>query len=310
MTYASSNGTLSALVPALTFAFVMTVILPPQAIAQEGADPRFEETEIAERTERNKQTEPSSVFDENWLTVGLGVGVLPSYNGSDDYVALPAPLVQGSIAGIDINARPAGLALDLIPDQGNELQFALGPTARFRFDRTDRIEDEVVELAGELDTAFEIGAAAGVSYSGLLNPYDTLSLNADIRWDVAGAHDGMMIQPAVSYRTPLNQGTLAILIVNSTYVDDDYADYYHSVNVEQAAASGLPLFDAEGGFTSVGANALVGFDLDGNLQNGGLALFVGGGYSRQLNDAKDTPFTSIRGSADQFLGFAGLAFTF
>ena len=46
------------------------------------------------------------------------------------------------------------------------------------------------------------------------------------------------------------------------------------------------------------------------LKNGGLALVVIGGYSRVLGDAADTPFTSIRGSADQWFTAVGVGYTF
>ena len=61
---------------------------------------------------------------------------------------------------------------------------------------------------------------------------------------------------------------------------------------------------------SVGAQLLLGWDLDNNLLNGGLALFAVGGYSKLLGDAADTPFTAERGSANQWLAGAGIAYTF
>lgn len=253
---------------------------------------------------------PATVFDGDWISVGAGVVIGPSYIGSDDYVFSPIPIVQGSIGGIGISPRGAGLALDLIPDSGDGVSYSLGPSFRLRRDRANQIEDEVVELAGELDTAFEIGASAGVSFPGVLNEFDSLTFSSDIRWDVAGAHDGMVVEPGVSYLTPLSEGIVTILSISGEYVDDDFADYYFSVNPEQSAASGLPLYQADGGFTSVGANLVLGFDLDGDIRNGGFAITTVAGYSRLLGDAKDTPYTSIRGSADQFVGILGLAYTF
>jgi len=46
------------------------------------------------------------------------------------------------------------------------------------------------------------------------------------------------------------------------------------------------------------------------VTNGGLALIALGGYSRMLGDAKRTPFTSIRGDADQWMGAVGVGYTF
>ena len=116
----------------------------------------------------------------------------------------------------------------------------------------------------------------------------------------------MTVNPGVTYFTPVSRGAAISLSVSGTYVDDDYADYYYSV----PAGGALPAFQADGGWDSVGANLLVGVDLDGNLANGGLSLIALGGYSRQLGDSKDTPFTAIRGDADQWMGAIGIGYTF
>ena len=93
-----------------------------------------------------------TVYDETWLSLGVGVGYGPSYDGSDDYVAFPAPIVQGRVAGIGIQPRPAGIALDFIPDAREGVGFALGPVARVRSNRARQIKDAVVKAAGEFHT--------------------------------------------------------------------------------------------------------------------------------------------------------------
>ncbi len=57
-------------------------------------------------------------------------------------------------------------------------------------------------------------------------------------------------------------------------------------------------------------NLLLGIDLDGDVTNGGLGLVVITGYSRLLGDAANNPFTTVRGSRDQFLGAVGVGYTF
>jgi len=251
-----------------------------------------------------------SVFDDNWLTIGVGAGLGTSYSGSNDYVLIPAPLLRGRLGPVRINPRPAGAAFDVLPKSRGGTNFELGPVVRFRNDRADQIEDPIVELAGELDSAFEIGVAGGVSLPGILNRFDSLSVSADMRWDVAGAHDGHVIQPGISYFSPLNRGTAISVGVSAEFVDDKFADYYYSVSPSQSAASGLPQFTASGGLDSVGANALLAVDLDGNAANGGLGVFAIGGYSRLIGDAADTPYTAQRGSANQAFGAVGIGFTF
>lgn len=251
-----------------------------------------------------------SVFDGDYLTIGLGGAYVPSYDGSDDYTFSVLPLLQGSIGGIGISPRAGGIALDVIPDSGDGVSFAFGPTARLRANRANDVKDAVVELLPELDTAIEVGPTAGVSFPGVLNPYDTLSFSVDVRWDVAGAHEGMTVNPAVSYTTPLSTGIAAILSVGGEWGDDKFMDYYYSIDAGAATITGLPEFEADGGLKSLGTQLLLGWDLNNDLQDGGLALFAVGGFSKMMNDAKDSPFTSVRGSSSQWLGGLGLAYTF
>ena len=102
----------------------------------------------------------------------------------------------------------------------------------------------------------------------------------------------------------------ASLSVNGEWADDKFMDYYYSLDAAGAATIGLPQFHAEGGFKSLGAQLLVGWDVDNDLRNGGLALFAVGGYTRLMGDAADSPFTRLRGSPDQWLIGAGVGYTF
>ena len=251
-----------------------------------------------------------SVFDGDYLSVGVGAAYGPSYAGSDDYVLYPVPLVQGSFHGVGINPRSGGVALDFIPNPADGVGFNLGVAGRVRLDRAHRIKDPVVRQLGKLDTAVEVGPTAGVTIPHLLNPYDSLTLGTDVLWDVAGAHKGTVVDPSIAYFTPLSRGIAASLSLSAEYADGKFADYYYSITPAGAAASGLPAFDAGSGFTKAGANLLLGFDLDGDLENGGVALVLVGGYSRMLGDAKRSPVTSIRGDADQWIGAVGIGYTF
>lgn len=258
---------------------------------------------------------PKTVFDGDFLTVGVGAAYGPSYSGSDDYTAFVLPIVQGSLGGIDISPRPGGLALDLIPDKTDGPNFSAGPSFRVRSDRSDveDTEDEIVAAYGELDTAVEVGVSLGVSFPKLLNPFDSLSASVDTAWDVAGAHGGMTVSPSISYFTPLSRAMAASLSLSTTYISDDFADYYYSVPATNAAlppAAVLPVFRADGGFEKAGANLFLAYDLSGDVTDGGLSLIGFGGYSHLLGDAADSPFTRLRGTADQWLAAVGIGYTF
>jgi outer membrane scaffolding protein for murein synthesis (MipA/OmpV family) len=288
-----------------------TTTLAAGLLAALSAAPAFAQEEQVTAGPAEKVDTANTVYDDTWISIGIGGGYGPSYDGSDDYVFYPAPLLQGKIAGIGIQPRPAGLALDFIPDPAEGIGFALGPVARVRLNRARQIKDPVVEAAGELDTAIEVGANAGISLPKVLNPYDSLTFGTDVLWDVNGAHSGMTFTPSVSYFTPLSRGIAASLSLSAEHGDSDYLDYYYTVTPAQSLASGLPLFTTDGGgWTKAGATLLTGFDFDGDLTNGGLAAVLVGGYSRMLGDAQRSPFTSIRGSADQWFAAVGIGYTF
>jgi len=253
----------------------------------------------------------TSVFDGDYLSVAVGGAYGPSYDGSDDMIVFPAALVQGSLGGVDFTSRGAGVALDFVSDPATGIGFDLGVSGQLRGNRARQIEDPVVESLGELDHAIEVGPTVGFNISQLLNPYDGLGFGLDVTWDINGAHGGMVVEPSVTYFTPLSRGMAASLSLSAEHGDGAFMDYYHSVTPEQALASGLPAFAPDGGgWTKAGGNLLLGFDLDGNLENGGLALVVVGGYTRMLGDAKRSPFTSVRGDADQWTVALGLGYTF
>jgi len=256
-------------------------------------------------------TPAKQVFDGDYLTVGAGAAIGPSYDGSDDYVVFPVVAVQGRLGGIGIAPRPGGVALDFINDPDDaRFSFQLGPVARARFDRHQQIHDPAVAALGKRDIAVEVGGNAGFSINRLTNPYDSLTFSVDARWDVAKAYRGMVIAPNATFQTPLSKGSFAALSLSAEHVDDDYARYYFSVTPADSLASGLPVYAARSGWKSATIALLGGLDLDGDLTNGGFAVFAGATYSRLLGNFKRAPIVSLRGSPDQFVGAIGIGYTF
>lgn len=252
-----------------------------------------------------QDAQEKSVFDGDYLSVGVGAVYGPTYDGSDDYMTYVVPLVQGRLKGVGISTRAGGIGLDFVPGTLN-----LGIAGRWRQNRSGDPKDAVVTTLGELDKAIEVGPTVGATFTGVLNPYDSLTVTTDVLWDIAGTHDGMVVDPAISYSTPLSRAMLASLSFSGEYGNNKFVDYYYRITPAQSLASGLPTFEPDGGVTKLSANLFLGFDLNGNLADGGLALFAIGGYTRMMGDAADAPTTSIRGSADQFLGTIGIGYTF
>jgi outer membrane scaffolding protein for murein synthesis (MipA/OmpV family) len=284
---------LRAAAPLLAASAVLALAVPAQA----------EEAPVVGSTE-------GTVYDGDWLSVGVGAGINPTYAGSNDYSVIPVPLVQGNLFGIGISPRPAGIALDFIPNPADGIGFSFGPSARLRANRTMDPKDEVVARLPKLKHAIELGPTAGISIPKVLDPYDSLSFSVDAHWDVTGRYSGVQLNPTITYFTPLSRGAAVSLSLDADHNSDSYMDYYYSIDTAGASASGLPEYRAHGGWTRVGALLFGGVDLDGNLENGGLAVFAIASYSRMLGDAADSPITSLRGSPNQFLGALGIGYTF
>ncbi|AUX69042.1 hypothetical protein CHX26_05590 [Porphyrobacter sp. HT-58-2] len=255
------------------------------------------------------------VFDDTWATIGLGVGMVPSYAGSDDYIAFPLPLIVGRVAGMGISPNGPGFLIDLNPGKPGlapqkGARIAFGPAFRFRNDRNVQIKDEVVARAGKLDAALEVGGHVSVAWRGIFKPVDQLGVGVQARRDVLGAHGGLVIEPQVTYRAPIGKAIVLQAQMSAEFVDDSFAEYYFTINPAQALATGLPQFRADGGLNRIGTTAILSYDLDRNPLNGGWSVTGVGGISRLLGDSADTPFTAQRGDANQFILGLGLAYTF
>ncbi|WOE74890.1 MipA/OmpV family protein [Alterisphingorhabdus coralli] len=254
-----------------------------------------------------------NIFDGDYITLGVGALYSPSFQGSDDYAVFPAPAVVGRIEGINFVSRGTGISADLwTNEERRNVDVILGPVARLRFDRTSlgSINDPVIETLGDVDLPLELGISAGVQLSNVLTPVDTIAAAIEVKHDVVGAHNGLIITPNITYFTALSQGVVVSATISGEIVNDDFADTYFSIDAADSLASGLPVYQAEGGLKNITSLLLVGFDLDGNLANGGFALFGAVSYQRILGDTRDSPIISVRGDADQYVGAIGIGYTF
>ncbi len=251
-----------------------------------------------------------SVFDGDFLIVGAGPVAVPSYEGSDSLSVIPAAGVAGRIGGIAINPRAAGIALDIVPDSDERVGLTLGPVLRYRTNRSGNTRDEVVAKLGKLKGVVEGGATAGVAIKRVLNPHDSLSLSVDVRWDISGRGSGYIVSPGVSYLTPVSRAQVIGLAATANFIDARYARYNFSVTPAGAAASGLPVYDARGGFKDWNLGVFTARDLDGDFLNGGLAAAVGAMYSHLYGSAAASPVTRIRGKDSQWLFGGGFAYIF
>jgi outer membrane protein len=252
---------------------------------------------------------PEDVAKRDMITVAGGGAIIPDYEGSDDYHFTPAAAVRGKISGIAFTTRGSYLYVDVIPQKG-KFGFDAGPIAGLRFSSRRHIDDDAVKLLPNRKTAFEVGGFAGVSMRGLTNPYDTLSLRLDVLHDVGNAHQSTTFSPNLDFSTPVSRRTYVSASVGAEFVGNRFADYYFSVSPADSLETGgvIPPFNAGGGMKNWKAGLLLNQSITGDLLHG-LSVFGTGQYSRLVGDFKRSPLVSQRGSANQWLGAIGLAYT-
>ena len=252
---------------------------------------------------------PEELQSKDTLSIGGGAAIVPDYEGSDDYRIIPAGAIRGRYHGISFTTRGSYLYVDVIP-QSDKIDFDVGPVAGVRFNSRKNIEDDIVKLLPNRKRAIEVGAFAGVSFHGLTNPYDTLSVRTDALYDVGGAHESTVISPTLEFSTPVSETTYIGASLGAEFVSNKFADYYFSITPADSVLTGgvLPPFNASGGLKNWKMGVLVNQSLSGSLLHG-LSIFGLGNYSRLVGDFKRSPIVSQRGSASQWVGALGLAYT-
>lgn len=185
------------------------------------------------------------VPDETDLAIGLGPVYQPDYRGSDDYQWNIDPQVFVKFRN-----------LVFVDDDGADLallgfsRFRVGPSIRVGGARDEDQNDALIGL-GDVGTAVEVGGFISTTF---LNRFNT---KVRFRRAVGTGHRGFVAEGQVTaliFRTgPLSLATGA----QTTYVGNRVAQTYFSVTPEQSAASGgrLSVYNADGGFQTMGANA-------------------------------------------------------
>lgn len=250
---------------------------------------------------------PEEISTRDSLTIGLGAAVTPDYEGSNDYRIIPAGAIRGKYKGISFSTRGTYLFVDVIPG-GGKLELDAGPIVGVRMNSRRHIEDDVVEDLPRLKRAFEVGGFAGVSFHGLTNPYDTLALRLDVLHDIGNAHESTTFTPNLEFSTPLSRTTYLGASVGAEFVANRYADYYFGITPAGSLASGLPVFNPDGGMKNWKLGLLLSQSLSGDLLHG-FSIFGAGQYSRLVGDFKRSPIVDDRGSPNQWLGAIGLAYS-
>jgi outer membrane scaffolding protein for murein synthesis (MipA/OmpV family) len=221
------------------------------------------------------------------INLGLGVSAGPRYDGADENLAQPVPLISFSRI--------------TLPGVG---QFG-GPKPRrgiFLFPTFDYIGSrkpgDSSDLKGteDIDWALAVGLGGGYRYD-----WWRVFVQADYGFNGYSGFRGQIGADVIA--EPAEKVSFSIG-PRLAWAGDDYMDTYFSVTGSEAAASGgrLDRYQADGGLRAAGVAANASYAVTDRV-----FLLFNARYDRLVGDAGDSPIVEA-GSANQFTFGAGLSY--
>jgi outer membrane protein len=228
------------------------------------------------------------------VAVGLGPGVAPQYEGSDDYSLVPIPFVSVKFSN-DMNILwVANLArANLIPSR----TWMAGPMLQYIRER-NHVDNNKVDKLDTVDASLMAGGFVGFRI-------DQFSLSLEAMQDIADGNDGAIVRLRGGYHLPISKVWSASINAFTTWADSDYMSAYFGINQSNANKSGLKTFNADSGFKDVGISLPVTYSPWEHWSIMGAVA-----YKRMLGDAEDSPVVDDEGNANQFVGGMLLIYRF
>jgi MipA family protein len=234
------------------------------------------------------------------VTVGVGPGVAPDYEGSSYYEPVPLwNLVVGNLYHPKTYVAVFGprLRSNFLPDD----HWRLGLTGQFIRERDDVHNNKVDDLE-KVDASVMLGAVGG--YDFFADPQQDLVLELEARQDVAN-DNGFLATIRGVYGDRLAPGWRLDAYAGTTWASDDYMSSYFGIDASNAARSGLDQYNADAGFKEVSFGGTLTYRFLERWSVTALAT-----YSRLLGDAADSPVVDDVGDPNQFFGGALINYRF
>lgn len=208
--------------------------------------------------------------------VGLGVAVVPEYEGADDDRFLPLPLIRYETEHFFFSPRAGLPALGVKWSTGTDLVAGLFLSAGLGRDADDA---EILRGLEDIDTHAVYGAF-------LAWEPGRFSASAAYRRAAESGY-GATIDLRAGYRVLQREHDVVTLGANVEWADGDRMRTWFGITPEQAARSeaGLPAYAASSGIQSIGASASWLHRFAGSRWS----LITATGVSSLQGDARDSP---------------------
>jgi outer membrane protein len=235
-----------------------------------------------------------------YLNIGLGIGAVPDYEGSGDYIPMPQPIIDGRYGPFLINGPSLSLVVVELSSMGkgsNGARVQVGPTVGLSRWRNEGRNDALIGL-GNVEASVEVGGFMRANVA---------SWMLDIRFaqDVGNGHDGLLASVGAMYMIKVNNRMMIAAGPSTSWASGNYMQSFFGVTNDQAALSSYLPFEAKSGFKDVSAQLQLLYMWSDKWTMQGQAR-----YSRLLNSAANSPIVSDYGSADQVHVMLGLSYRF
>ena len=227
-------------------------------------------------------------------TVGLGAGVAPDYEGSDDYKFVPLWNIRAdNLYHPDTYAQVLATKArsNLLPNEN----WQLGPMLQYIPERDD-VDDNRVDDLQHVDASVMFGAVGG--YDHKFAKSSVVGIELEARQDVSGGN-GYLATLRGTYRAPVGDKLRLAAGIESTYASEDYMSSYFGINAKNSQRSNLDRYNADAGIKDIGLNGSLTYAMFDNFTLTGLAQ-----YNLLVGNAADSPIVDDRGSEHQL--FAGV----
>jgi MipA family protein len=238
----------------------------------------------------------TSIAAHAQLSLGLGVAVVPQFEGSKDYDVRAAPVLSFKNDKISVRTNGPGLEMDLLSSRAVDA----GPIVRYKFGRDgSKIDNAQVSALPNIKGGVELGGYAQVNIP--LGGFSTfIAPRVSVVQGVQGGAVGTVVEAGLGLLRLQGDWTLGARAA-ATYASADYMNTRFGVGT--ASPSGLASFNAGEGIKDVGLSLFANYKINDSLSITGVA-----GYKTLQGDAANSPIVRVSGTREQ--GFISLGVTY
>ena len=222
------------------------------------------------------------------VTLGLGAGYAPRFEGAKRYHFVPVP--YGSISYGALGLSADGLTANLIKTSGFRVGLLLGYA-----NGRDQSDDPHLQGLGDISPSVQMGGFAAYQW-------DAFEIRGQLRQAVTHFGNGMTGSLGLTYALHPAAGWSVKLGPQLGFADDDHMKKFFGVTAGQSSNSGLKAYTIGGGLENISFGVNATYQLTTHWLLFGIAR-----VSEIVSDAADSPIVQ---SKSQAFGGAGLAYHF